>query len=250
MQGAQGEWKEESIIALTKKQVTNWRHVMKKLLILALAFVLTGCGALAPAATPTAVPPTATPVVLVQTVEVTVIPTQGATAIPTVTPAPTSTPQVIVVTATGGAAAASTNPTAAATQPAEAATATLPANVGGQYFTNLTRSGDLFYLRCQPDTINFGISTSNPYISEVDLFYRTEDRLSTSITDWKNGGKMVSDKNGNFTLAFTSAMVAPDFRTHRAWFDYEFVGVNKYGDAVGRTARISQQITYKIDCTD
>jgi hypothetical protein len=225
---------------------------MKKLLTLALAFVLTGCGALAPAATPTAAP-TSTPVVLVQTVVVTVIPTEAPTEVPTQTPAPTQTPQIIVVTATGGApavAANSSNPTAAVTQSSGEATATLPANAGGQYFTNLTRSGSLFYLRCQPGTITFSVSTSNPYISEVDLFYRIEDRLSTSIYDWKNGGKMVSDKNGNFTLDFSAVTVSPDFRSHKAWFDYEFVGINKYGDAVGRSEKISQQVTYKMDCTD
>ena len=230
---------------------------MKKLLTLALAFVLTGCGALAPAATPTAELPTATPVVIIQTVEVTSVPVQGATAIPTVTTAPpTLAPQVIVVTATGGAAAASSNPTNPAnpTPIGGAAipvvTATYPANVGGGFFTNLTRSADTFYLKCQPDTINFGVSTSNPYITEVDLFYRIEDRLSVSITNWKDGGAMVSDKNGNFTVAFSAATVTPDSRSHKAWFDYEFVGINKLGNTVGRTARISQQITYKIDCTD
>ena len=224
---------------------------MRKLITLGLAFVLTGCSALVPAATPTAAP-TSTPVVIVQTVEVTVIPTEAPTEVPTSTPVPTQTPEVIVVTATGGpaAAAAPVNPTAAGAQSGITPSATLPANVGGQYFTNLTRSGDLFYLRCQPDTITFGVSTSNPYIVEVDLFYRIEDRLSVSITDWKNGGKMVSDKNGNFTLNFSSATVSPDFRSHKAWFDYEFVGINKYGDRVGGTGKITQQITYKIDCGD
>jgi hypothetical protein len=229
---------------------------MKKILTLALAFVLTGCGALAPAATPTAAQPTPTPVVIIQTVEVTVIPTQAPTEVPTSTPAPTAAPQVIVVTATGGPAAASTNltnstsPTPIGGQAIPVVTATYPANVGGDYFTNLTRSADTFYLKCQPDTITFGVSTSNPYITEVDLFYRIEDRLSVSITNWKDGGKMVSDKNGNFTLAFSAATVTPDSRSHKAWFDYQFVGINKLGDSVGRTAKISQQVTYKIDCTD
>jgi hypothetical protein len=216
---------------------------MKKLLILALAFVLTGCGALAPAAPPTAVPPTSTPVVLVQTVVVTVVPTQEPTEVST------QTPQIIVVTATG-AAAGPANPTAEVAQATGEATATLPANAGGQYFTNLTRSNDHFALRCQPDTITFGVSTSNLYIVEVDLYYRTQDRMSVSISNWTVGGKMVSDKKGNFTIDFTSAMVDPDVRSHRAWFDYEFVGINKYGDAVGRSAKIAKQITYTIDCSD
>ena len=226
---------------------------MKKLIALALAFVLAGCGAIAPAATPTAAP-TSTPVVLVQTVMVTVIPTQQPTVIPTDTPAPPPTPQVIVVTATGGAPAAApagpTNTAEANAPAAGPATSTLPANAGGQFFTNLTRSGNLFYLKCQPDTLTFGISTNNLSISEVDFFYRIEDQLSVSISGWENGGKMQSDKQGNFTIDFTAATVKPDLRSHRAWLDYEFIGINKVGDAVGRSLIIPKQIIFKIDCTD
>jgi hypothetical protein len=221
---------------------------VKKLITFALAFVLTGCGALAPAATPTA-EPTSTPVVLVQTVVVTVIPTQEPTQVPTETPAPTLTPQIIVVTATGGAASPA-NTVEASVPNTGSATATLPANAGGDIFTNLTRSGDHFALRCQPDTITFGVSTANPYVTEVDFFYRIEDRLSVSISGWENAGKMETDKQGNFTLDFKSLSVDPDLRSHKAWLDYEFVGINKYGDAVGRSSKIVKQITYTIDCTD
>jgi hypothetical protein len=228
---------------------------VRKIIILVLAFVLTGCGAVAPADTPTAAP-TSTPVILVQTVVVTVIPTQVPTEVPTSTPVPTLAPQIIVVTATGAAPAAAA-PAAGPTNTAEAsvpntgaATATLPADAGGAIFTNLTRSSDHFALRCQPDTITFGISTSNPYVTEVDFFYRIEDRLSVSISGWVNAGKMQTDKNGNFTLDFNSASVDPDLRSHKAWLDYEFVGINKLGDAVGRTSKIVKQITYTIDCSD
>jgi hypothetical protein len=224
---------------------------MKKLISLALVFFLAGCGAIAPAATPTAAP-TATPVVLVQTVMVTVIPTQQPTEVPTDTPAPTQTPEVIVVTATGGASNA---PTAAPANTAETnsqitPSATLPANAGGDLFTNLTRSSDHFALRCQPDTITFGVSTSNELVTDVVFYYRIEDRLSVSISGWVLGGNMVSDKRGNFTLDFKSLTVDPDLRSHKAWFDYQFVGLNKGGAAIGRSARIIKQITYTIDCTD
>jgi hypothetical protein len=60
---------------------------------------------------------------------------------------------------------------------------------------------------------------------------------------------MKSDKNGNFTIDFSSTRVDPDLRSHKAWFDYQFVGINKLGDAVGRSAKISKQITYTIDCS-
>lgn len=221
---------------------------MKRLLTLALAFVLTGCGALAPAATPT-IASTSTPVVLLQTVVVTVIPTQEPTEIPTNTEVPTQTPEIIVVTATGGVPG-STATTQAIAPESVSATATLPANAGGDLFTNLTRSNDRFILRCQPDTITFGVSTPNELVTQVDFYYRIEDRLSVSMSGWINAGKMQTDKHGNFTLDFKSLSVDPDLRSHKAWFDYQFVGINHGGAAIGRSAKIVKQITYSIDCSD
>lgn len=216
---------------------------MKRTFVLILSLALAGCGAL-PSSAPAASADTATPVVVVETVLVTVVPTQGAAEVPTQTTAP----QVIVVTATAGEASMAN--TAVATVPPEQATAPLPPNPGGDIFTNLTRSGDKLSLRCQPDTLSFGVSTSNPYVTSVDFYFRMEDRLSVSISTWQFGGSMVSDKQGNFTIAFPSSRVDPDLRSHKAWFDYQFVGVNKLGDAVGRSAKISKQVTYTIDCTD
>ncbi len=218
---------------------------MKKLLTFALAFLMAGCGALSPAQ-PTA-GPTTTPVIEIATVLVTVIPTQEPTQVPTDTPVPS--PTIALPSPTTAAAVAATATQGVA--PAETgATATLPANAGGDLFTNLSRSGSLIYLKCLPSDINFSVSTSNVSVFEVDLFYRIEDRLSPTISVWKNGGAMKSDKNGNFTVDFQAATVSADLRSHKAWLDYEFVGINKLGDAVGRSLKISQQITYKIECTD
>jgi hypothetical protein len=44
--------------------------------------------------------------------------------------------------------------------------------------------------------------------------------------------------------------VDPDLRSHKAWMDYEFVGINHLGNAIGRSAKIVKQITYTIDCND
>ncbi len=219
---------------------------MKRGLTLVLGIILSACSALPVAPAPTA-GPTSTPVIVVQTVVVTVIPTQPPTQPPTSAPAPTATPLPPPT------AAVSSNPTSGPTAgpaAAESPTATLPADAGGDLFTNLTRSSDHFALKCLPETITFGVSTSNVYVTEVDIFYRIEDRLSVSISNWHNAGKMDTDKNGNFTINLPASAVDPDLRSHRAWFDYQFVGLNKYGDAVGRSARIVQQITYTIDCGD
>jgi hypothetical protein len=224
---------------------------MKTATLIALSLILTGCTAIPslPSLSPPTAGPSATPVVIIQTVLVSVIPTWPPTSeLPTRTTAPTQTPQIIVVTATPEPGALTQ--TAAATMTTAPATATLPPNAGGDLFTNLTRSIDHFALRCQPDTITFSVSTGNAYVVGVDFYYRIEDQLSVSISDWQYAGPMNSDKHGTFTLAFPSSRVDPDLRSHRAWFDYQFVGTNKYGDAVGRSAKISRQITYTIDCSD
>jgi len=226
---------------------------MKKILILALALVLSGCGALTPV-TPTAAPPP-TAQVIIATVLVPVVATQPPTPVPTDTPIPpTPTPQVVVVTATSANTAAA--PAATSSGPATA-TATLPSDAGGLskagvvLFSNLTRSGSYFNLRCPPQDITFGISTSNVSVTEVDLYYRMEDLTTQppSISAWKNYGKMQGDKNGNYTLDVNTLQLSPDLRAPaKAWFDYEFVGITKTGDSVGNSGKISQQILYLKDC--
>jgi len=229
---------------------------MKKILFLVLVLVLVSCAPVAPAVQPTAaIPPT--PVVLVATVLVPVIQTQivQATAAPTNPPAPTPT-------VAAPAQAPTTAPTtrAAVNPPVSGgtATATLPANAGGLskagevLFTNLTRSGSYFNLRCPPQDITFGVSTSNVYVVEVDLFYRMEDLTTQPITisPWKNAGKMTSDKNGNYTINVnTLQQLSPDLRASaKAWFDYQYIGIAKDGNAVGNSGIISKQILYLKDC--
>jgi hypothetical protein len=219
---------------------------MRSALLLLTTLLFAGCSTFAPQAIFEA-PGSSTPQVVIQTVLVTVIPTWPATAtVVTPTAAPTITPWIIVVTPTAPTAQASPTLYGGGGTP----TATLPANVGGGLFTQLSRSGDRFSLRCSPDSITFDVSTDNPYVVDVDFYYRIEDRLSVSISTWQWAGSMISDKQGNFTIDFPASRVDPDLRSHRAWFDYQFVGVNKYGDAVGRSARIVKQVTYTIDCTD
>lgn len=219
---------------------------MKRCLLLMLILLLSGCSvvpSIAPAAAQTA-----TPIIVIHTVLVTVFPTEQKVLIPTSTPLASSTPQVIVITATANQAF--TSSTAAATAPIGEATAPLPPNAGGGLFTNLARSADKFSLRCQPDTLNFGVSTSDPAVTGVDFYYRIEDRLKISISSWQFGGSMASDGQGNFSIAFPASRVDPDLRSSLAWFDYQFVGISKVGDVIGRSGRISKQVTYTLDCSE
>ncbi len=221
---------------------------MKKLITLIVAFLLTGCAAVAPV--PPTAAPTQTPAVVIATVLVTVVPTQEPTQVPTDTPVPPPTTAPTAAPTNTSAPAPAPTQSSGGQQQAGPATATLPANAGGDLFTSLTRSSDHFALRCLPMDITFSVSTANAAVTEVDLYYRMEDRLTVpiSLSSWKNGGKMTSDGNGNFTIDFQAVTVSPDLRTTKGWFDYQFVGINKYGDAVGRSLIIPQQISYTIEC--
>ena len=221
---------------------------MKTAYLLVISLLVAGCATFAPTA-PATLGSTHTPVVVIHTVVVSVIPTWPPTRpLPTRTPAPTWTPWIIVVTATPGAL--DQTQTAVAASAGIIGTATLPADAGGGVFTKLSRSSDHFALRCQPDTITFAVSTTDAHVTGVDFYYRTEDRLRSAVSSWQYAGPLVSDKQGNFSLSFAASRVDPDLRSHRAWFDYQFVGTNSLGDAVGRSAKIVQQITYTIDCAD
>jgi hypothetical protein len=142
------------------------------------------------------------------------------------------------------------SPAAGTTAPETEATAPLPANPGGWLFTDLTRSGDRFSLRCRPDALGFGISTPYSIVVGVDFLYRIQDRLSGSMSTWQYGGAMEPNYAGDFTISFPASRVPPDLRRQKAWFDYQFVGVNDAGDEVGRSAKIVKQITYTLDCTN
>lgn len=224
---------------------------MKKIIILSLFFVLalSACDALvSPTQAPVVeatpfVPPTAE--VIVVTVEVPV----------EVTTQPTMAPPTAVPTETQPPAPTEAVPTQAApTEAAPAASAPLAgplavdASLWGGYFKDITYSNDSFSLRCQPKEITITATASDPYIVDVDLYYRIEDRQGTYITEWKNTGKMKPSGNGIFTKTFSGEDVHPDLRKALAWFDFQLVGLNKQAAAVGRTEKIVQLVTYTIDC--
>ena len=218
---------------------------MKKIFILFLAVALTACAAPATEqpVQPTVAPPepTATPLVIVETVVVTVIPTQAPTEVPPPTaipptavpptqpPAPTA--EVVVPTVSSGGPAAVDNA------------------LGAGWFVNMTRTADAFSLRCQlSKNITFSVTPTDVNITEVNFYYRTQDRATGAVFDWQNAGRMLADANGNFTLVFSGENVNPNFRKANAWFDYQFIGLSRSGGVVGRSEKIEQQVSYSLDC--
>ena len=63
------------------------------------------------------------------------------------------------------------------------------------------------------------------------------------------GPNMVGDKKGNFTLELSALNINPDMRNvATGWFDYQFVGLNKVGNVVGRSDMVVKQVTYTLEC--
>lgn len=220
---------------------------MKKILILFLAVALTACAApvTEQPVQPTVAPPepTATPIVIVETVIVI------ATQAPTEAPPPTAIPP----TAVQPTAIPPTQP------PAPTAEVVIPTVSGGPvavdnalgagWFVNMTRTADTFSLRCQLSRdITFRVTPTDDNITEVNFYYRTQDRATGAVFDWQNAGRMFPDANGNFTLVFSGENVNPNFRKPTAWFDYQFIGISSSGGVVGRSEKIEQQVSYTLDC--
>jgi hypothetical protein len=226
---------------------------MKRFLILILIFVmaLTACDALssptqAPTAAPTSVPPTAEVMVVTVEVpvEVTAQPTAAPpTAVPTDTqpPAPTEAPPTEVPPT-------EVLPTEAAQSSSSEGPITVDTSLWGGYFKDVTYSNPSLSLRCPPKEITITGTVTDAAITTVNFYYRIEDRKGTDISEWKNLGRMEPTGNGNYTITVSGEDVHPDLRKALAWFDFQLVGLNKGGAAVGRTEKIVQLVTYTIDC--
>jgi len=219
---------------------------MKRILIVFLALLLAACGA-APTVQPTAAPPepSQTPIVVVETVLVTVVPTNVPAEIPSATPLPP--PTEAPATQPPAETTQSVPPTEAA-QAANAGPVSIDDKLGAGWFVSMTRDRNDFSLRCQLNKqITFTTKATSPDITQVDFWYRFEDRSNGAIFEWVNAGKMIPDNQGNFTIVLSGDQVSPNFRKPNSWFDYQFIGYNANG-VVGRSEKIEKQVTYTFDC--
>jgi len=234
---------------------------MKKLIFLALALTLAACSGyqpVPPTPQPTAIPPT--PIIQVQTVVVQITATSlPPTAIPTVTPIPTETPTQppTPVPATDAPTQVPVTETATQAIPAgptlsvptlSTGLVSIPQSFNGPVFTNVTVSTNWFSLRCNPTSITFDLFSTNVYITQVELYFRLRDKHSTEIPSWIRGATLQTDGGNHFWLTFTGEQVPPDHRKAQGWFDFQFVGINRLGDVVGRSEQIENIVSYAIDC--
>ncbi len=220
---------------------------MKKVVILLLAVVLVACSApAAPTEQPVAAvaEPSATPVVIVQTVVVEA--TQAPTEVPPPTAVPpTAAPVVVTVVVQPTQEPAQAQPTQA---PAGDAPIALDEALGKGVFTNMTMSSNTLTLRCAPRDITFNITTPNIDIKDVVFYYRIVDIKRLYPKEWKAYGKMDANGNGNFSLTFKGEDVDPNWRLDGSWFEFQFVGLAKSGNVVDQSQKIEELVKYTFDC--
>ena len=219
---------------------------MRKFFVLLMVFVLAACGTpAAPADQPVAAPPepTQTPVVIVQTVVVE--PTQAPVEQPTQAPAE---PVVVTVVVEPTQAPAVAAPTEAPATDGSAPIA-LDNVLGAGVFINMTMSGNAFTYRCFPRDITFSITANDPAIRSALLYYRMVDRPDALYpSEWKNGGEMTDNGGGNFSIVFSGENVDSSLRLDEAWFDFQFIGLNKGGGVIDRSQKIERLVTFTKDC--
>ena len=221
---------------------------MKKLAILVLAVIVTACAAPATPtqeAAPAVVEPSATPVVVVQTVIV------EATQAPTDVPPPTAVPPTAVPpTAEQVVVTVVVQPTTAAVTDPNAANGTIAIDnaLGRGVFTNMSMTSANLTLRCSPRDVTFNITTPNGDIKDAVFYYRVVDLKRLYPSEWKAFGKMVANGNGNFTLVFTGENVSSDLRIDGSYIDFQFVGLSNSGDVVDRSDKIQSLLKYTFDC--
>lgn len=220
---------------------------MKKFILVLLAVALTACASPVPTEQPVAAPvdPTATPVVIVQTVVV------EATQAPTDVPPPTEVPPTAAPVVVTVVVEATQPPTAQPPAPTAETTGgliTVDNPLGGGWFVNMTLTGNNLSLRCQLyKEITFTVTPSTTDIKFVDFYYRIQDKATGAAFEWQNAGRMIPDANGNFVLVFSGENVNANFRKPSAWFDFQFIGSNSTG-VVGRSEKIVQLVNYSNDC--
>lgn len=219
---------------------------MKKLVFVLLAVLLAACSSPVPSEQPVAAPvePSATPVVVVQTVVVEA--TQAPTDVPPPTEVPPTVAPVVVTVVVEATQAPAVQAPAATTDPN--AVIALDNALGKGVFTNMTMSSSNLTLRCFPRDITFNITTSNTAIKDAVFFYRVTDINRKYPKEYKSFGKMTANGNGNFTLTFSGENVHPDVRIDGGWLDFQFVGLAKDGNVVDRSQPIESQVKYTFDC--
>lgn len=120
--------------------------------------------------------------------------------------------------------------------------------LSGDLFLKISHSTDVLRLKCDPLEIIFNVTVKNPDIKHVAFFFRMKDKATGMVTAWSNGDDMRTAGSGIFQFIFQARAIPNEARTKEAWVQFQFAGLNKAGESLGRSQIFASEITYTNDC--
>jgi hypothetical protein len=128
-------------------------------------------------------------------------------------------------------------------------TATPAQVINGELFSKISHSTSVLHQKCDPLEIIFGVTAKNPEVAGVVFFFRLKDKATGLVNEWSGGGELRAVGNSMFEFNFRASAIPNGARYYQdAWVQYQFMGIDKSGQSLGRTQIFSQEITYTPDC--
>ena len=116
-------------------------------------------------------------------------------------------------------------------------------------FSSISHSTDAFHLGCDPLSVIFDVTTSDPHAVIVTFFFRLKDKASGMTNSWSKGEDMHTPGNGNFELILNATAFSADVRFNGdAWLQYQLVALDRSRQVIGRSQIFDEQITFTPAC--
>jgi len=156
---------------------------------------------------------------------------------------PASTPTAAPVTVAAPTPVDTAGPAGPAT---DTPAATL--QIGGP-FSSVSHSTDAFHLACDPLSVIFDVTASDPNVTIVTFFFRLKEKTSGMTNKWSKGEDMRTPGNGNFEFILKAAAISSDVRfSGDAWLQYQLVALDRTRQVIGRSSIFAEQITFTPAC--
>lgn len=149
------------------------------------------------------------------------------------------------------AATATTIPAAVLPKPTPtlAETATPTQAINGNLFSKISHSTSVLHLKCNPVEIIFDVTVKDPEVTGVAFFFRMKDKATGLVNGWSNGENLRAVGNNVYEFNFRASAIPGEARYYpEAWVQYQFVGLDKSRQSLGRTQIFSEEITYTPKC--
>jgi hypothetical protein len=103
---------------------------------------------------------------------------------------------------------------------------------------------------CEPKTVRFVVTPTNPKVYSVVLFIRLNYKTTGDRTSW-NIGFAMKPLNGRFIYDLTAASISDfnKFKDPVAWVQFQLVAIDQSGAIIGRSEVFADKLTISAVCS-